>query len=195
MQGNTNKRKKPALSSYNSSDFSRSVRPLWQVFLLRALGYVLGYGVILFLALFMMAKSGWSAYVDGLKPFILVLPVIFFAVYRPTFFPPMMVLALGLVMDLFIGVPFGLSPLVALIIYFILSRLLTQLLDFPPVFLVGLAVVPITAAEMLRWLGVSLLSAEVQPLLPAFFAAAWSCAIYFCLALVFHAVLRLISAR
>ena len=195
MKADQNKRKKSALSSFSSPQIQGGVKPLWVVAVMRCAGYTLGYGLILFLALFMMAKSGWSSYVDGLKPFILVLPVYFFAVYRNAFFPPMLILLLGLVMDLFIGVPFGLSPLIALLFYYALSKRAAHLREYPPVLVTALSVVPITLAEILRWLGMSVLSYEFQPLYPALIAAIWSFVLYWPLSLVFHFTLRLVSAK
>lgn len=160
---------------------------------MRGLGYTIGYGVIFFLVMFMMARNGWSAYVDGIKPFILILPVYFFAVYRATFFPPVLLVCIGLTMDLFIGVPFGLSPIIALFLQYAVSRQAKFIREFPSVMIMVLAVVPITIAEVMRWLAMSLLSAELQPLYPALMAAIWAFVIYIPLSLVFHKVLRLVS--
>lgn len=190
-----NKRSKPNKESYTNFTQSEGVHPQWLVWLCRGLGAGLGYAVIVFAVLFLMARNGWSSYVEGLKPLILIGPVYFFTLYRPAFFPPVIVLVLGLILDLFLGTPLGLTSGIALLVQFVVMRQARVIREFPTLMITVLAVVPITAAELLRWVAVSVLSTELQPLYPALIAALWGMVIYLVLSLVFYKVLRLISIR
>ena len=155
------------------------------------LGYALSYACIIALVLFMMARYGWNAYFGGVKPFILILPVYFWAVYRPSFFPPWAIVTLSLIMDLFLGAPLGLSALIALIAQFTVIKLSRTLREFPAPMIAVLAIIPIALAEILRWLGISILSSEFQPLLPAALAAVQGFVIYIPLSFIFHQSLKM----
>ena len=156
-------------------------------------GWIIGYGVIGFLVLFMLARTGWPSLFDGLQPQILILPIYFWGVYRPQFFPVWLTVVLGLMMDLILADPLGMTPLVALMVQWLVANQARMLRELPAIGVMAMAAIPITLAELLRWLLTSILQFDLYPVFPSLWAALIGFALYVPLSLVFHKVHRLLS--
>ncbi len=83
--------------------------------------YALAYAVIIFLFLLSFAKL-YIIDSGSIRPNF-ILPIIYFwALYRPTLIPAVLIFALGLIYDLFLGFPAGLNSILYLLIYWIVKN-------------------------------------------------------------------------
>ena len=126
-------------------------------------GYVIAYAVFLILSALMLHNfANWPLPGDNV-PLLLFQPIFLVAILSPQLLPIWVFFVMGILIDVILGTPLGMTAFLVLLAYFVLSRMRVMLSAASiPVLLVLF----IFLCESLRWVMVCILSGEMQNFMP-----------------------------
>lgn len=82
--------------------------------------YMIAHAVILFF-LFMGLVNFSIPIMGEIRPYFILMPFYYFAIYRPTLLPPIFIFGIGLLYDLILGLPIGIHSLFFLTCFLIIK--------------------------------------------------------------------------
>lgn len=119
--------------------------------------------------------SFYLPFAGQIKPYLLLMPVYFWSIYRPVMMPPVLIVVIGVAFDLISGQPYlGVTAFIMLVVQWIIrdQRLFLMAQPFVMIWL-GFAFTCLCAA-LAEWAIFCLLSFKVVTILPVFAEAGLS---------------------
>lgn len=171
------------------SDFSLSERfdLIWR--------FAIAYGVIV--ALFTLELISFSIpYAGQLKPFFLLMAVMYWAIYRPSLWSPALIFALGLAYDFIAGHPFiGMKAFILLAVFLVIRDQRLFLMAQPFVVIWLFFALTAVLAALAEWLIFSILSFRLIDLVPSLIEASLSILIFPSVAVLLNLIMKALPAH
>jgi len=139
--------------------------------------HLLPAGLTLVLVLIGALPTHLPAFAE-ISPQMPLIGVFYWAIYRPDLLPASMAFAVGLMTDILMGTPLGVSPLVYLLVHGLTLSQRRFFLGKPFVVTWSCFGVMTAVALLLEWLLVSMLVDALVPLRPVMFSLLMSVSIY-----------------
>lgn len=157
--------------------------------LIRGTRLALAHSVLL--VLFILSVMHWPVeLLNTTKPAFLLMGLYYWAIYRPTLIPPLIVFAIGLITDMVQGVPVGLNAFIFVLVFWIVRNQRRYLMgqSFPVVWS-GFAIVAVSE-ETLRWTFQTLFESAWPDIIPFVSSGILSIVLFPLISLVLIAVHR-----